>query len=73
MAMLPSLLYLMGEPPSWMRVPYPVGVKKAGIPAPPARIRSANVPCHTNRSVTLYVRDNVHLSGLPAVWREALN
>ena len=24
--MLPSLLYLMGEPPWWTRVPYPVGV-----------------------------------------------
>lgn len=31
--------------PSWTRVPYPVGVKKAGIPAPPALIRSASVPC----------------------------
>ncbi len=29
-AMLPSLLYFMGDPPSWMRVPYPVGVKNAG-------------------------------------------
>ena len=28
-----------------MSVPYPVGVKNAGIPAPPARILSANVPC----------------------------
>ena len=27
------------------RVPYPVGVKKAGMPAPPARKRSARVPC----------------------------
>ena len=27
------------------RVPYPVGVKKAGMPAPPALKRSARVPC----------------------------
>ena len=45
MSILPSGLYLMGAPPSCISVPYPVGVKKAGIPAPPARIRSANVPC----------------------------
>lgn len=48
MATLPSLLYFMGEPPSWMRVPYPVGVKNAGMPAPPARILSANVPWDRN-------------------------
>ena len=27
-------------------VPKAVGVKKAGIPAPPARMRSARVPCN---------------------------
>lgn len=45
MAMLPSLLYLIGDPPSCISVPYPVAVKKAGIPAPPALILSASVPC----------------------------
>ena len=40
----PSLLYLIGLPPLCISVPYPVGVKKAGTPAPPALIRSANVP-----------------------------
>ena len=44
--MVSSLLNLMGSPPSWTKVPYPVGVKKAGIPAPPARMRSARVPCN---------------------------
>src|SRR6266705_1815684 len=29
-------------------VPYPVGVKKAAMPAPPARMRSENVPCGTS-------------------------
>lgn len=28
-----------------MTVPYAVGVKNAGTPAPPARTRSASVPC----------------------------
>ena len=36
--------------PSWTRVPYPVGVKKAGIPAPPALMRSARVPCGVSSS-----------------------
>ena len=31
-------LFLMGSPPSSTQVPAPVGVKKAGIPAPPALI-----------------------------------
>ena len=34
----------MGAPPLCTRVPKEVGVKNAGIPAPPARIRSARVP-----------------------------
>ena len=34
--------------PSATSVPTPVGVKKAGIPAPRARMRSANVPCGTS-------------------------
>jgi hypothetical protein len=38
------LSYLIGAPPCWINVPKPVGVKKAGIPAPPARIFSAKVP-----------------------------
>lgn len=48
MATVPSLLYLIGDPPSWISVPYPVAVKKAGTPAPPARIRSASVPYKYN-------------------------
>ena len=34
-------------------VPTPVGVKKAGIPAPPARMRSENVPCGTRSKFQL--------------------
>lgn len=29
---------------TWMTVPYAVGVKNAGMPEPPERMRSANVP-----------------------------
>src|ERR1700759_4315545 len=36
--------------PSAIRVPTPVLVKKAGMPAPPARMRSASVPCGLNSS-----------------------
>ena len=43
-AIFPSSPYLIGEPPSCIKVPYPVGVKNAGMPAPPARILSAKVP-----------------------------
>ena len=35
----------MGMPPACTSVPYAVGVKKAGMPEPPARRRSASVPC----------------------------
>src|SRR5882762_1941617 len=38
--------------PSPTKVPTPVGVKNAGIPAPPARIRSENVPCGTRSNCT---------------------
>ena len=31
--------------PSATTVPWPAGVKNAGMPAPPARMRSAKVPC----------------------------
>src|SRR5690348_6225699 len=34
--------------PSPISVPTPVFVKNAGIPAPPARMRSAKVPCGLN-------------------------
>ena len=44
-ATLPSASYLHGRPPSATWVPTPVAVKNAGMPAPPARIRSASVPC----------------------------
>jgi len=47
----PSLEYLMGDPPSWTKVPKAVGVKKAGTPAPPARIRSASVPLIENNTL----------------------
>lgn len=36
--------YLIGWPPSWISVLTPVGVKNAGIPAPPALTFSARVP-----------------------------
>src|SRR5438270_4249037 len=39
--------------PSETTVPAPVGVKKAGMPAPPARMRSASVPCGFSSSTTL--------------------
>lgn len=42
--------FLSGTLPSWTGVPRPVGVKKAGIPAAPARMRSARVPCGVNSS-----------------------
>ena len=42
---LPASSYLHGRPPSATWVPPPVAVKNAGIPEPPARIRSASVPC----------------------------
>lgn len=45
MGVLECLSYLIGAPPCWIKVPKPVGVKKAGMPAPPARIFSARVPC----------------------------
>ena len=35
---------MFGRATSWTRVPYPVGVKNAGTPAPPALTRSARVP-----------------------------
>ena len=38
----------MGNPPCSTKVPFPVGVKNAGIPAPPALSFSANVPCGTS-------------------------
>jgi hypothetical protein len=34
--------------PLAMSVPTPVRVKNAGMPAPPARMRSASVPCGLN-------------------------
>ncbi len=43
-SIFPYLLYLIGDPPLWINVPKAVGVKNAGTPAPPARIRSARVP-----------------------------
>jgi hypothetical protein len=36
--------------PSATSVPTPVRVKKAGMPAPPARSFSASVPCGVNSS-----------------------
>src|SRR4051812_50059900 len=41
----PESSSLHGRPPSATCVPPPVAVKNAGIPEPPARIRSARVPC----------------------------
>ena len=49
---------------TWMIVPYAVGVKNAGIPAPPARQRSASVPWgHTQRRQP---RQHRHTPGKPA-------
>src|SRR3954454_4034304 len=58
---LPSESYLHGSPPSATWVPTPVAVKNAGIPDPPARIRSASVPCgvsSTSSSPERYCRAN---------------
>src|SRR4051812_49799209 len=41
----PESSSLHGRPPSATCVPTPVAVKNAGMPEPPARIRSASVPC----------------------------
>ncbi len=35
-------------------MPYPVGVKNAGMPAPPARILSASVPWNRIKSIKQY-------------------
>ncbi len=48
-------------PPSATWVPPPVAVKNAGMPDPPARIRSASVPCgvsSTSSSPERYCRAN---------------
>src|SRR5206468_2434722 len=43
--------------PSATSVPYPVGVKNPPMPAPPARIRSANVPCGTSSTSSSPLRN----------------
>src|SRR4051812_19083124 len=58
---LPESSYLHGRPPSATWVPPPVAVKNAAIPEPPARIRSASVPCgvsSTSSSPERYCRAN---------------
>ena len=58
---LPESSYRQGRPPSATWVPPPVAVKNAAIPDPPARIRSANVPCgvsSTSSSPERYCRAN---------------
>src|SRR6185436_15969111 len=58
---LPASSYFQGSPPSATWVPPPVAVKKAGIPLPPARIRSARVPwgvSSTSSSPWRYCRAN---------------
>jgi hypothetical protein len=57
----PESSYLHGRPPWATWVPTPVAVKNAGIPVPPARIRSASVPCgvsSTSSSPWRYCRAN---------------
>ena len=57
----PPNVYLMGKPPVCTTVPAAVGVKNAGMPAPPARSRSASVPCgvsSTSSSPPRYCRAN---------------
>ena len=41
-------------------VPKAVGVKKAGIPAPPARMRSARVPCNDVKHKYLQLSNKCH-------------
>ncbi len=58
---LPASSYFQGSPPSATWVPAPVTVKNAAIPDPPARIRSASVPCgvsSTSSSPERYCRAN---------------
>src|SRR4029077_6650125 len=58
---LPSASYFQGRPPSATWVPPPVAVKNAGMPEPPARIRSASVPwgvSSTSSSPERYCRAN---------------
>ena len=58
---MPESSYLHGSPPSATWVPPPVAVKNAGIPEPPARIRSASVPwgvSSTSSSPERYCRAN---------------
>ena len=58
---MPSASYRHGSPPSATWVPTPVAVKNAGMPEPPARIRSASVPCgvsSTSSSPERYCRAN---------------
>ena len=58
---LPSASYRHGRPPSATWVPPPVAVKNAAMPEPPARIRSASVPCgvsSTSSSPERYCRAN---------------
>ena len=60
-ATLPASSYFQGRPPSATWVPTPVAVKNAGMPEPPARIRSARVPCgvsSTSSSPARYCRAN---------------
>ncbi len=60
-AMVPSAAYRQGSPPSAIWVPTPVIVKKAAMPEPPARRRSASVPCgvsSTSSSPERYCRSN---------------
>ncbi len=58
---MPLSSYFHGSPPSATCVPTPVAVKNAGMPDPPARIRSASVPCgvsSTSSSPERYCRAN---------------
>ena len=58
---MPASSYFHGSPPSATWVPTPVPVKNAAIPVPPARIRSASVPCgvsSTSSSPDRYCRAN---------------
>src|SRR5699024_5001056 len=57
----PSGAYFHGIPPSATKVPTPVRVKNAPMPEPPARMRSASVPCgvsSTSSSPDRYWRAN---------------
>ena len=62
----------MGIPPKWYSVPYPVGVKKAGIPAPPARILSAKLPWGVSSTSTSPHRNWLSNKGFSPIYDDVM-